>query len=521
MKSESENNMHNEILKRFISFNKSFFSKNNKRDGGSILVDLQVTDIFIASLVMKISKAVSNVLDMDLIVISAIRAKGDMIDIIKSYNPLEIISARNLFISGFVSNFHKIIKLAMKMKSGCDLVSLEIEGMPVGMHIYDLILRRMGASTINRISLRQRFYMAAELSFFYAILSYINQHTISYAILADNVYRQGLVFEILKKKNIPSISGIDINGISMHKYESEEDYLQHCRAPDMDVVDKMMNTREIYSDVEKYLSHRTSGQEQQHDLVRAYSKDKMKIDRLGLINTYNLHPDKKIVLIMAHIFCDAPHAYPNMLFKDYEDWLIKTCRRLAKNSHVSFLVKEHPSVALYNEEGKIDSILNKIGLGDKLLSKKINTKSLFDSIDVVVTCGGTAGMEFPCYGVPVLVAAKPPYASFPYIVSPDTETAYYSELDRIHEHEKLSDEKIRVAKCVLYVIHSVMKIEKDKIGLGSQQYLRGGDLDVDLFMKEMIADCDDGAGYSALVSAMERFLSGKHKNLIDLSKLDL
>ena len=506
--------MHDEILKNFVSSNKNFFLKNSKREGGIILVDLQVTDIFIASLVMKISKAVSKVLGMELIVISAMRAKGGLIDIIKSYNPLGIVSARNLVISGFISNFHKIIKLVMKMKSGFELTSLTIKGMPVGLHIYDLILRRMGVSTITRISLRQRFYIVVELSFFYAILNYINQHTISYAILADNVYRQGLVFEILKEKNIPSISGIDINGISMHKYEYAQDYLQHCRVPDIDIVDKIMNTPKLYSDAGKYLLHRTSGQERQHDLIRAYSKDKRKIDRFELINTYNLPPDKKIVLVMSHIFCDAPHAYPGMLFKDYEDWLIKTCQRLANNPHVNFLVKEHPSAALYSEEGKIDRILNKIGLGDKLLSNDINTKSLFNSIDVLVTCGGTAGMEFPCYGTPVLVAAKPPYASFPYIVSPNTETAYYSELHRIHEYEKLSEEKIRLAKCVLYVIHYVMKIEKDKIGLGSQQYLRGGDFDVGLFMKEMIADCDVGAGYSALVSEMENFLRGEHKNLI-------
>ena len=281
-----------------------------------------------------------------------------------------------------------------------------------------------------------------------------------------------------------------------------------------------MNIPELYSNVERYLLHRVSGKEQQHDVMRAYSKEKMKIDRIGLINTYNLHPDKRIVLVMAHIFCDAPHAYPCMLFKDYEDWLIKTCQRLAKNSYVSFLVKEHPSAALYSEEGKIDSILNKIGLENKLLSKDINTKSLFDSIDVVVTCGGTAGMEFPCFGVPVLVAAKPPYALFPYVVSSDTKTEYYLELDKLHEYRKLSDEKIKLAKCVLYVIHPVMKIEKDKIGLGSQQYLKGGDFNVELFMKEMIADCDEGMGFSALVSAMENFLRGEHKNLIDLSKVN-
>ncbi|MCX5679368.1 MAG: hypothetical protein NTZ95_01675 [Candidatus Omnitrophica bacterium] len=515
--------MSTSILKMFIRSNNDFFSKNSiairgKRQG-KILVDIQTTDIFTVSTVMKIASAVSDVLNREMIVISAIKARGALVRLIKSYDPSNVINAKHLISHGFLFNMIRVLKLVMNVRTGDDLVSLVIQDMPVGIHIYDSILIRMGLSSVKKLSLRQRFYILMEVSFFYSILAYINRHNISYVILPDNAYRQGVVSEILKSKAIPSISGIDINGISMHKYESAEDYLKHCRAPDTDIVYKISNTPELYLNAENYLLFRTLGQEQQHDTMRAYSKDKMEINRPGLISTYKLHPGKKIILIMAHIFCDAPHAYPKMLFKDYEDWLIKTCFRLANNTQVNFLVKEHPSAALYSEEGKIDRMLIEQGFGDKLLSKDVNTKSLFNSVDAIVTCGGTAGMEFPCYGVPVLVAAKPSYDSFSYIVSPDTETAYYSELDKMNENEKLSDNDIKLAKSVLYTIHSVIKIEKDKIGLGSQQYIMGGQFDIDLFMEEMIADCADGKGYSAMISEIGLFLLGKHKNLIDHSKL--
>jgi len=515
--------MNSDIFRKFIDSNKSFFLK--KREGrdnrrGKILVDLQITDVFIASSIMKMSLAVSDVLDRDIIVISAMRAKGDLIELIKSYNPMKVISAKFLIASGFLFNIAKIIKLAMNINTGDDLVAIKIQDMPIGMHIYDLILRRMGLSSIDKLSLQQRFYLAVELSFFYSILGYINRHNISYAILPDNVYRQGLIFEIVKKKVIPSISAIDINGMSMHKYTSAEDYIQHCRTPDMDIVVKIMNTPGLYSDANKYLLYRTSGQEQQHDIVRAYSKEKMEIHRTDLINTYNLHPDKKIVLVMAHVFSDAPHAYPGMLFKDYEDWLIKTCTQLSQNQNVNFLVKEHPSASLYKEDGLVDLILGKHGFKNKVIAKNINTKSLFGAIDVIVTCGGTAGMEFPCFGIPVLVAAKPPYASFPYILSPDTKTTYYSELNRIHEYNSLSNDNIRLAKCVLYVIHSVMKIEKNNIGMGSQPYYLGYDFDVNLFIQEMLEDNLNGRGYITLRQTMEEFLAGKHNNFINYEKLD-
>jgi len=514
--------MNSDIFRKFIDSNKSFFLK--KREGrdnrrGKILVDLQITDVFIASSIMQMSLAVSDVLDRDIIVISAMRAKGDLIELIKSYNPMKVISAKFLIASGFLFNIAKIIKLAMNINTGDDLVSLKIQDMPIGMHIYDLILRRMGLSSIDKLSLQQRVYLVVELSFFYSILGYINRHNISYAILPDNVYRQGLIFEIVKKKVIPSISAIDINGMSMHKYTSAEDYIQHCRTPDMDIVVKIMNTPGLYSDANKYLLYRTSGQEQQHDIVRAYSKEKMEIHRTDLINTYNLHPDKKIVLVMAHVFSDAPHAYPGMLFKDYEDWLIKTCIRLSQNQNVNFLVKEHPSASLYKEDGLVDIILGKHGFKNKVIAKNINTKSLFGAIDVIVTCGGTAGMEFPCFGIPVLVAAKPPYASFTFISRPDTESEYYEEIDKIHLYERLSDKDIKLARVVLYTIQNLMKVKKNQIGLGSQEFFMGCEFDMNLFLKEMIQDCIDGSGYDNLIESIELLIDGNHKNLIDYQKL--
>jgi len=515
--------MNTSVLNEFVDSNRAFFfKKNRERDGardGVILVDLQTTNAFVACSVMKISAAVSDILNQDIIVVSAMRGGRTIAELIKSFNPLNVVSAKHLIISGFLRNAASILRSALTINTGDDLGSLKIHGIPVGIHIYDLILARRGLSSIGKMSLSYRIDLIVNLSFFYAISRYIGENKVSYAVLPDTVYRQGLLFEIMKSKCLPSISGIDINGISMHKFESPKDYESHCRVPDMDVVDMVMNNPSLYSNAEAYLSHRTSGQEQQHDALRAYAKDKAKTSKADLINAHGLSPDKKIVLVMSHIFCDAPHAYPKMLFRDYADWLIKTCQRLAGNPSVNFVVKEHPSAALYAEEGTIDRILDSHGFGNKLISKDTNTESLFNSVDVVVTCGGTVGMEFPCYGVPVLVAAKPPYAAFPYVVAPDTEATYYSELDRIHEYNKLSEENMRLAKSVLYVIQSAMKIPKESVGLGSQSYMKGSGFDVDIFLKEMVIDCDSGEGYSALLSAIKILLSGEHKNLVNLPRV--
>jgi hypothetical protein len=158
-------------------------------------------------------------------------------------------------------------------------------------------------------------------------------------------------------------------------------------------------------------------------------------------------------------------------------------------------------------------------LGGCLLEKQVNTRSLFDIVDVLVTCGGTAGMEFPCFGVPVLVAAKPPYASYPFVVSPGTLAGYFAELDRIHTYGRLNPTDAQTASAVLYVTQCLMQVEKNGIGLGSQPYLLGVKFDRDLFLREMIQDCSEGSGYHRLVAAMETFVHGEPRNLLDWDKL--
>ncbi len=515
--------MINTVLSKFIDSNKSFYSKVKKDcvggNAGAMLVDLQISDLFAVSVLMKISSAVSQVMKYEMIILPSIKANIDLLNIVRSYCPSQILDTRKNIFYGFFVDFFSIITKVLKTQTGEDLAKLETDNIPIGIHIYDSILKRMGISCIGRLTIKQKLWLMFDLSYSSYILEYFNKNEISFVVLFDTTYRQGILYEIIKSKDIPSITGIDFNGMSMHKYESAIEYYQHCRVPDMAIVDQILDSPELYSEVENYLSYRFSGQEQQHDLLMAYSADKKAVDRSVLVENYGLSGEKKIVLVMAHIFCDAPHAYPGMLFKDYEDWLLKTCLALSENSNICFLVKEHPSASLYNECGKIDEILNRIGLLDRLLSNDINTKSLFKSIDVIVTCGGTAGMEFPCYGVPVIVAASPPYASFPYVMSAFTKADYFAELAKVHECSRLSDEMIKLAKCVLYVIHSVMKLDRVKIGLGSQPYLRGGNFDMNLFMKEMIDDCIDGRGYNDLALAIENLLYGEYKNLIDFNKL--
>lgn len=510
-------------INNFISLNRNFFLEQNQKNDinydNAIFIDVQTTDIYTVNVLMKIAKAVSKCLGKGVIVMPALKADRNIIRMIESYLPLKILYTPRIVVKNFILHFNSIISYYTKITTGEELIELKVLDISIGKHIYDALLRKLNLSTINNISFHQKILIMKELAFFYAYYEIFKDNFFTIAILPDNVYRHGVLFEILKVKRITCIAGIDVSGIAAHKYETIDDYEHHCRKPDEDIVKKIANNPLLLQRAEDYLEARTKGNELQHDVLKAYSNNNIYVTRDILIREHKLDPNKKIALVMAHIFCDAPHGYPNTLFKDYEQWLVGTCLRLNKNENINFLIKEHPSASLYNEKGKVSYILGKYNLADKILLPNINTKSLFHCIDVVITCGGTAGMEFPCYGVPVIVAANPPYSGFPYIIKSESVLDYYENLDRIHTYEKQSPDMIKLAKAVLYTIQSVQQLDKKVVGMGTQPFYIGYEFDTDLFLQEMINECITGNGFNVLCLAINDLLTGKYKNLIDYKKL--
>ena len=510
-----------ETRKSFVNANREFFRRrveNTKPIDGIILVDPQSTSEFFLTEVMKIAAALRDVMRKELVVINAIRADSAARAIVNSYMPGVVVNIAKLMLTGLVCRGFRVIRVAAKLSTGSGLVAHNEGKYEIGSCIYDTLLRRMGLASISRLTLKQRLYVLMELAYFYGLLRYVERHAVNFVVLPDNAYRNGLLFEIARVKALPSIVGIDLNGMSMHRYATAGDYNYYCRTPDEKIVQHVTDSPILLNRAEEYIRLRTTGQEKQHDVMRAYSAADM-LSKAELMQEYGLDPARKTVLVMAHIFCDAPHAYPGMLFKDFEEWLVSTCARLSQNGRVNFVVKEHPSAALYGEEGLTARTLEKNGIRDKVLNRQVNTKSLFHSIDVMITCGGTSGMEFPCFGVPVLVAARPPYCHEKFIRCPSTGGEYLSELDRIHQYEKHDEEDCRRAMAVLYVIQSVMKVPRDGIGLGTHDYYLGSQIDMADFFKEMVDDCRSGAGYSSLVSAVSRFIQGPYANFVDDNKI--
>jgi hypothetical protein len=463
--------------------------------------------------------AIAEIKNLKPLVVATRFGRGNEGRIIRSFAIPHIASTFGTMLSGCLRHPAGVLRCFRHLVSGQRLVRLKIDSHPIGRHIYDHLLRRHGLPRLGVLSMRIRFEAAVELAYYFGVKRLLDRIQCSFAILGDNTYRQGITFEILKQRGIPSLCAIDLNGMSAHIYRTRQDYEDHCRTADASLVQAFDTDPAVQDAARSALNARTSGREIQHDLIRAYSSAKRTPAAEELRRELGAAEGKKMVVVMAHIFQDAPHAYPGTLFPDYSQWLVETCRRLIRNPNVALIVKEHPSVELYHEQGTIDKVLAELGPGRIRIVKDINTRSFFDCADAVVTCGGTCGMEFPCFGVPVVVAARPPYSGFSFITRSATRQEYFSTLDSIHRIPGLTEQQIHLARTVFYVLQRVQKVDKSRLGLGTQGYTLGSASDPDKAWREMLDDLTAGDGRQRLLTYLAEIFDSGLLNLVESSLL--
>lgn len=386
----------------------------------------------------------------------------------------------------FVFNFKNILKITLGIKSKLDILNISLYDIKIGEYIYDSILRSEGMHEVSTISKNVRARVALELTYFLFFNSLFNKYDIKCVVCSDNVYRYGFLTELAKKNSIELITPIDLNGFCLSKFTSESDYFDHNRRARINDIQNLdQNLCESY--LKEYFSKRTQAEMEQHDVMKAYSNDKRILDKNELIKEYDLNPDLPIVVIMSHIFCDAPHAYPGTIYDDYFDWFKGSLLSLLMNKNINLLVKEHPSASLYNEGGLIERILASFQIKNTLIKSDVHNLTILENVDIVVTCGGTIGQEFSYYGKPVVLAAKPPYSGYGFTHDFDDKERYEEFLsNKVQLLEPIEDSKRDILSRVIY--YDLVKLDnyQDNLELGGQRFYLGRDFCYSSFYKNII-----------------------------------
>lgn len=505
--------MKTDLFSKAIASNKKFWSRENVKDvtNGCLLYEVFYSDPVAIYGISKTALSIAKIKSLKPICIAGITGSKENHDLINSMNGMVI---RSHLIASSLKNLFSILIHVLSINDKKKLINLKIDNCEVGPYIYDAVLRRLYLPEISNIDINIKKVIGLELAYFYLFKYLIKKFTIKAIVLGDNVYRPGILFELAKHNNIECIAPININNFSMKKYCTFEEFNIHYRKPEKNILDRLENDT-INKNITEYFQDRFSANIEQHDVIRAFDESKKIFTKDEIIKQYGLEKNLPIIIVMSHIFCDAPHSYPCGLYDDYKEWFISTVKALKQNKNINFLVKEHPSAELYKESGLVKKFLRSLECEQKLLKKDVHNLTILDEFDVVVTCGGTIGLEFAYKGKPVILSSKPPYSGFGFTIEPKSKEEYESFLKSGVEHSLvLNQEQKDIANKVIYYDFILLDNYSDELEIGNIKYCLGGDVDYIKLYNNILKYNETPLIKQKVYKKLQEFICKKNKHLL-------
>jgi hypothetical protein len=488
-------NLENHIYK-FIKINKNLWKNNNVNNDQSILVEGHLSNYGINYLFRSAITALS-IQELKKYSIKVLYPGFDYQwfyskKIYKSFGINDFIYIRNkLFFFGIINRLiclHKIQYFKKIIQNPEDIISLKFENIIVGDLIYDDILKKFNLKTILEIDSNVFHSIIRAYKLFLDYNYFFKKNHFKYYVTTHTAYSEyGILCRVALKYNIIVIETTDIQ-TSIFKNITDnnlptyhqgiinliQDYKSNNTITDSDMQDAKIN-----------LIKRMDAHVQQIDVQKAY-RGKL-YSRNDLLNILNLDDSKKNVFIFAHIFTDSPHTSSGMLFSDYYIWLKETLIIISNIKDVNWIIKPHPATSLYNEEGIIENLIDLYSSSNICICPNdFNTKSIIDCADVIVTVHGTAGLEFACLGIPVILTGKPFYSSFGFTIEPTTILEYKFILMNVSQQKKLTNFQISKALEILYIWNTQFDWNNPIITLDILQDIWGSERErnlVNAFMK--------------------------------------
>ena len=301
-----------------------------------------------------------------------------------------------------IKNIFKIKKIFLhlikKIKSKKDLVNFRYKGLNFGIDIYESILRE-GLKTVNlenKITYKGYFLFAM----YYVNFEEIFKNKIHYVLLSHDCYIQFNVAAKLARKKKAKLFLINSKEI----VKSKKTFIQH------EIFKKYRKNFLKLKKTNYFKKLRIKAKENLKKRVNGNLKINMDYQALTAFHNRKIKPqieNKKNynVLIATHCFFDNPHAFAQLNYLDYWDWII-FLGNISKESpkNFSWYVKPHRDFLPGTME-ILKSFVEKFP-NIKILDTNVSFKQLAtEGLDLILTCHGSIAHEAPMLGINVINCA--------------------------------------------------------------------------------------------------------------------
>ena len=191
-------------------------------------------------------------------------------------------------------------------------------------------------------------------------------------------------------------------------------------------------------------------------------KERKTVTKKELCEQLGWDQNKPVVAILATDLTDGVFDSTWLLFKDRLTWIRETLLEITNIKNINWLLKPHPN----DEKRKI--VTDTISEYKKICSNykhilpfpdNASIASIPKFVHAVITMGGSASYEYPCFGIPVLQVCESICSGRGFTVDPESKKEYFDLLYKIEKIGKLNKDQIDKAKIFVYIYSELTKIK--------------------------------------------------------------
>jgi len=283
-----------------------------------------------------------------------------------------------------------------------DLINLKIDNINIGDLIYDSFLKDNSIPTLNISDNKLKNYILESLNIYFFWKNYFKKNVIKAVIISDTTYVSSMIARMSTMYNIETFQ---CGWFNIHKIKSVQNNLfQKFLFYKSDFDNLTNDQKEISMNISRArLDKRMNGGIGIDNMIYT---DKTSFHSNFMNNNVLSKSKKKKILIAAHDFTDAPHAYgvDSNLFADFSDW-INFLYDLSKETKYEWYIKSHPHQSKSSDDIFENFIKNKKSF-IKIPKSTSHLQIAKEGIDCVLTVYGTIAWEYAYFKIPVISASK-------------------------------------------------------------------------------------------------------------------
>jgi hypothetical protein len=286
-----------------------------------------------------------------------------------------------------------------------DLLELAVDGIALGQDVYESYLRRFSAATVDLADPRLVALLAETVGYLRFWQRYLDEHDVRAVIVSHDCYvENNILLKLAYQRGVAAYMPHIFRLVRLDRPHSPFLAFPYYREL-FDALPPAVQEEGIALAASR-LGRRLGG-ESGVDITFT------KFTAFSLPDTGTRalrESDNLKVLICTHCFFDNPHVFGGMLFDDFYEWIDHLGRFAATTDHDWYL-KTHPD-PLPGTSEIIDELLARHPRLTLLPPTVSHPQLVREGIDVVLTCYGTVGEEYPLLGVPVVTAGYNPRIAY-------------------------------------------------------------------------------------------------------------